>query len=113
MKFWVQFKKKDQPQGYDEYTREKSQYSKPDEMDEADSTGTSGQLNKPANSDALDKLYEDQEVKAKMEAELAQGGDTKKESFQSLLGNGATTLGRSIKKVSSGQGVLDDDKENK
>lgn len=108
MKFWEQFKKKGEPQDPGEYKREKSQYNK---TDESETAVQSDRLSQHANPDALTKLYEDQEVKAKMEAELTHSDDAKKESFQSMLGNGATTLGRSIKKVSSGQGVLDDDKD--
>ena len=108
MSFWDQFKKKPAVDEANEYRREKSQYNTPGE----DGRAEGSELRSPeANPDALTKLYEDVEVKAKMEAELGRSKDHQKQSFQSMLGKGATTLGKSIKNVSNGQGVLDEDDE--
>lgn len=106
MKFWDQFKKKPVPPVNGEYHRSKSAYSKNTESSEA---GESSGLRRDSDPDALARLYEDPAVKARMEEELGRSTDSQKESIQSLLGKGATTLGRSIKKVSNGQGVLDEE----
>lgn len=109
MKFWEQFKKKPNLEGYQEYHHEKGQYRKPDAGGEA--TPGTAPISREADPAALNRLFEDAEVKARMEAELGRSSNTDKESFPSLLGKGASTLGKSIKKVSNGRGVLDEDDE--
>lgn len=111
MKFWEQFKKKPNSEDFKEYHREKSQYHKDEVIEDSEVPEEIELRRQGADPDALEKLFKDPVVKARMEAELGKSSNSEKVTFQNMIGKGASTLGKSIKKVSSGKDLLDDEND--
>lgn len=110
MSIWDKMKKKPTVPASTEYHREKGRYEKPE--NEKSPVDHSDALNQ-VNDDALKQLYEDQAVKARLKEELAACEDNEKKTFGQMLGKGAATLGESLKKVSTGQDLLDENPQRK
>lgn len=112
MSFWDKLKKKTNPPEPTEYQREKSAYEKPQSNDEV-LPGDNHRANRPLEDpEALRKLYEDTQVKARLEKEMGRNRSDDMDSFGQMIGKGVGTLGDSLKKVSSGQSLLDDDDDD-
>lgn len=104
MKFWDRFKKKNTPQDQD-YQRQKSHYEKLEPINTDDAKEKAA----IENNDAMKKLLEDEEIRQKLKAELAASSESEKSSFGQMLGKGVETLGGSIKKVSKGENLFDEE----
>ena len=109
MKFWDRFKKKQTVQEVEDYQREKSHYEKLESEDTDDAMKKAGF----ENNDAMKKLLEDEEIRQKLQTELAASSESEKSSFGQMFGKGVKTLGGSIKKVSKGENLFDEDRERK
>lgn len=106
MKFWDQLKKNKPKETEQEYHREKSNYDKSENFS---SNVTSNQKQPNEQSDALKRLLEDEEIRQRVQEELASSKDSDKNTFGQMIGKGVETLGGSLKKVSKGQSLLDEE----
>lgn len=96
-----------------EYTREKSRYEKGEGEEGKQRDDESLRISSPEDPEALSRLREDPEVRMLMEQAMEEGNSDDRESIQSMLGKGVSTLARSIKKASRGDGdLLDGDHED-
>lgn len=105
MKFWDRFKKKKTAQEEEDYQRQKSHYEKQESGNIDDGEKKAG----AENNDAMKKLLEDDEIRQRLQAELAASSESEKSSFAQMFGKGVETLGGSIKKVSKGENLFDEE----
>lgn len=105
MKFWDRFKKKPIPPEGNDYKRQEGNYEKPDQLE-------NGNLDKKlsnVNNDAMQRLLEDEETRQRLQEELAASSKAEHNSLGQMLGKGIETLGGSLKKVSKGESLFDDE----
>lgn len=106
MKFWEQFRKKQPNSPQQGYQRQKSTYDKQEELQKTDREPDPGRPSD--NDDALKRLLEDDEIRQRVQEEVAASSHSENNSLGQMLGKGVGTLGDSLKKVSTGQSLLDE-----